>query len=139
MNPHDDDLDALFRAAPPPRPPLDLAARARARLRAMRRARRLTALVAVEMLAIGVLALLAFLLGLRLARTEAPVLLTLLAEDRAVARYAGRELLGALFQAIPWPYLAGSALLALLLVALTGYLLRAAGRVAADAARGGRR
>ncbi|MGH2584351.1 MAG: hypothetical protein ACRDJE_05500 [Dehalococcoidia bacterium] len=130
-DPEHDDLDRLFTLAPTPSPKGDVGQRARARLRALRGARRLTLMAAVDAVALVTLAMLAFLFGAALADGEAPALIRLAIEDRALAVEARDELLRAIIQSIPWIYVLGLALNTLALYAVTTRLLRATDAVSA--------
>jgi hypothetical protein len=120
-----DEIARLFAETPPPPPPRDVGGRARARLRAIAGARRLTAVAAVAVAGLITLIVVAFLLGASLAESEAPVLVRLALEDRALAFEAREELSAAIIAATPWPYLLVAALNALALYLLVAYLLRA--------------
>ena len=124
-DPDQDDLDRLFVQAGPVAPPPAVGGRARARLRAVRGARRLTLMALADLAALGALAVLAFLLGAALAAGELPVLVRLVAEDRALALETRNELTTAFLQGVPWRYLLAATIDALVLYGLTAYLLRA--------------
>jgi hypothetical protein len=127
-NSEQDDIDRLFARTPPP-PPRDIGGRARARLRAIRGARRLTAIALLDIAALLTLALTAFLLGAALAQSEVPALSRLILEDRALAIEARHELALALLQATPWPYVLVAVLNVLAITAITSGLLRASDRL----------
>jgi hypothetical protein len=130
-DPEQDDLDRLFTLAPAPSPKGDVGERARARLRALRGARRLTIMAAVDAVALVTLAVLAFLFGAAFMNGEAPALIRLAIEDRALAVEAREDLLRAIVQSIPWIYVLGLALNTLALYAITARLLRATDAVSA--------
>lgn len=120
-----DDLDLLFARAPLPAPPLDLAERTRARLRALRDARRLTTLAALDLLGVVMLALLAYQLGGAVGGSGLPALTIATLQDRALAQAAGSDLARAYATSIPWRRLLALVFDAIAVYALTVYLLRA--------------
>jgi len=124
-DPDQDDLDRLFVQAGPGVPPADIGGRARARLRAIRGARRLTLMALADLVALAALAALAFLLGAALAAGDLPVLLRLVAEDRTLALAARWEMATAFLQGVPWQYVLAAAVDGLVLYGLTASLLRA--------------
>jgi hypothetical protein len=118
-----DDLDTLFvRTAVPP--PGDIGGRARARLRAVRGARRLTALALVDAFALLALALFAFLLGSAVVDSGLPALAQAGAQDRSLILDERREFLLAVIWGVPWLYVLAVTMDALLLYAVTASLLR---------------
>ncbi len=123
-NPDQDDLDRLFALSEAPAPPVDIGGRARARLRAIRGARRLTLIALLDSGALLVLGVLAFLLGSALAHSGLLLLVRLAVEDRALALEAWQEITLTLVDGLPWPYVLATALDVLLLVGLTSRLLR---------------
>ena len=125
MSPDPDDLDRLFTLVSPPSPPANVGGRARARLRAIRSARRLTLVALADLAALMALAVVAFLLGDALAGSEAPGLVRLAVEDRAVALEARGELARALARSVPWLYVLAAGLDLLALYGLTAFLLHA--------------
>jgi len=125
MDDEHDDLDLLFARAAPPAPATDFGPQARVRLRAIRGARRLTLLALVDLIALALLPLLAFLIGAEVAASDAWSLLRLAFEDRALAIGARDEIVRALVLAVPWRFVLLASLNALFLLALTSYLLRA--------------
>jgi hypothetical protein len=120
-----DELDRLFAGIGQAVPPPDVGGRARARLRAIRAAQRLTLIALVDLVVLGGLAVLAFRLGTALATSDLPVLVRLVAEDRALAFEARRELATAVARGIPWLAVLATALDGLALYAITAHLLRA--------------
>lgn len=124
-DPDQDDLDRLFVQAGPVAPPPDVGGRARTRLRAIRGARRLTFMALADFAALVALAVVAFLLGAALAAGDLPVLLRLVAEDRALALEARDELAAAFLQGVPWPHVLAAAVNIVVLYGLTVCLLRA--------------
>jgi hypothetical protein len=124
-DPDQDDLDRLFSRAGVDAPPSDVGGRARARLRAIRGARRLTLMALADLAALAALAALAYLLGGALAAGELPLLVRLVAEDRGLALEARGELATAFLQGIPWRYVLAVAINGLVLYGLTAALLRA--------------
>jgi hypothetical protein len=129
-----DDLDTLFvrTAAPAPR---DIGGRARARLRAVRGARRLTVVALVEAFALLALALFAFLLGRATADSGLPALALAGAQDRSLIMVERQEFLLAVLWGVPWLYVFAVTLDALLLYLLTSYLLRTTDSVRAAPTR----
>ena len=125
-----DDIDRLFAETPAPLPPRDVGGRARARLRVIRGARRLTAIAVLDGAALMSLALTAFLLGTAFARSEVPALLRLIVEDHQLAIEARGDLALALLQAAPWPPVLVATINALAVTLLTSGLLRASDRLA---------
>ena len=123
MSPDPDDLDRLFALASPPPPPANVGGRARARLRAIRSARRLTLLALADLAALVALAIVAFLLGSVLAASEAPGLVQLALQDRALVLEARGEFAHALVRSVPWPWVLAAALDLLALYGLTAFLL----------------
>ena len=119
-----DDLDRLFARSEAPTPAVDVGGRARARLRAIRSARRLTLIALADAAALIALGALAFLLGGALAENGVLSLVQLATEDRRLALTARRELTLMLVAGVPWPYVLVAALDALLLFTLTTSLLR---------------
>ena len=136
-DPDEDDLDRLFARAETATPPGDVGGRARARLRAIRGARRLTLVALADLAALAALAALAFVLGGAVAGGELPPLARLGLEDRALALEMRGEMLEALVRGVPWPYVLVLSLDGLGLAGLTRYLLRATDAV--GGARGARR
>jgi hypothetical protein len=135
-DPEQDDIDRLFAEMPPPAPRRDFGGRARARLRAIQSARRLTAIALLDLGAMLALAGTAFLLGTALARSELPALLRLILEDHQLAIEARRDLTLALVQAAPWPSVLIATVNVLAVTLLTSGLLRATGGILpAEAAR----
>jgi hypothetical protein len=120
-----DELDRLFAGIRPATPPPDLGGRARARLRAIRGARRLTLIALLDFAALGGLAVLAYLLGMALATSDLPLLITLVTEDRGLALDARRELATAFARGVPWLYVLATTLDGLALYTITTRLLRA--------------
>lgn len=124
-DPDQDDLDDLFALLPTPAAPTDVGGRARARLRAIRGARRLTAVALVDLAVLVSLAVLAFLLGAAVSASDAPDIVRLAAEDRTLAIEARGDLARAFAESVPWLHIAAVALDALALCWVTAYLLRA--------------
>lgn len=122
-DPHDD-LDTLFARTPVP-PPADVGGRARARFRAIRAARRLTAVAALDLLGLFGLAVVAYLLGSAVSNSSLPAVAEVALEDWSLAVEARREIALAVVDEMPWHYVAALALNALALCGLTAYLLRA--------------
>jgi hypothetical protein len=129
-----DDLDRLFTATPAP-VPVDVGGRARARLRALRGARRLTLLAAVDAAVLLLLGALSFVLGEEIARSDAPLLVRLAVEDRSLAASMPGDLLAALRAGLPWPHLFVTFAAALTLALLTTYLIRATAALPPEAVR----
>jgi hypothetical protein len=137
-DPDDDDLDTLFaRTAAPP--PSEIGGRARARLRAVRGARRLTVVALADAFALLALALLAFVLGGAVGDSGLPALAQAGAQDRSLVLDQRREFLLAVMWGVPWLYVLAVALDGLLLYVLTAYLLRATDTVQAPPQREARR
>ena len=124
MSPDPDDLDRMFTLAPPPSPPANVGGRARARLRTVRSARRLTLMALADLAALVALAVVAFLLGSALAASEAPGLVQLAMQDRAVALEARGEFARAFVRSMPWIWVLAATLNLLALYGLTAFLLR---------------
>ena len=133
-----DDLDALFaRTAAPP--PAEIGGRARARLRAVRGARRLTVVALADAFALLTLALIAFVLGSAVVDSGLPTLAQAGAQDRSLVLDQRQEFLLAVVWGVPWLYVLALTLDGLLLYVLTAYLLRTTDTVQAASQREARR
>lgn len=134
-----DDLDLLFARAPLPGPPLDLAERTRARLRALRHARRLTALALLDLVGVLMLALLAYRLGDAISGSGLPALTAAALQDRALIQSSLNDIARAYATILPWRRLLALVCDALAVTALTIYLLRATAAIVDGAPAGARR
>ena len=133
-----DDLDRLFALSEAPAAPVDIGGRARARLRAIRGARRLTLIALLDGGALLVLGVLTFLLGNALAHSGLSSLVRLAVDDRALVLEAWQEITLTLVDGLPWPYVLATALDMLLLFGLTSRLLRDADTLLVARHGGGR-
>lgn len=135
---NDDDLDDLFARAAPPQP-VDVGGRARARLRAIRGAWRLTLLALLDLAGVLALGALTFWLTSAIVGSSIPAIVGLALEDPALALAGWREIGLALWSETPWPLVGAMALLLLAEFGLTSYLLRVTDTVRAAHLAGARR
>lgn len=133
-----DDLDRLFAQARVT-PPAGLALRARTRLTAMRRAWRLTALLALDLAALLVLGWLAFRLGAASQTSGALPLARAAMADYHMAFEEPVPLGAALLALVPWSYVLLISLNALFVTGLTSAVLRRAGALGQAGVGGSRR
>lgn len=133
-----DDLGALF-ARTAVVAPADIGRRARARLRAIRGARRLTLLALVDAVALLTLAAFACLLGAAVADSGLLALLRAGLRDHSLLTEARREVALAVVWGVPWLYVLAVTLNTAVLYALTSYLLDRTDAVRAAAREGWRR